>query len=61
MAEDETAGMQKAGMKEARFSKENEAQIGKLWEDGIWELAITKNKAEAEAMRKFVSDKKMGM
>jgi TRAP-type transport system periplasmic protein len=61
MAEDETAGMQKAGMKEARFSKENEAQIGKLWKEDIWKLAITKNKAEAEAMRKFVSDKKMGM
>ena len=61
MAQEEEVGMQKAGMKETRFSKENEARMGKLWEDGIWELAITKNKAEAEAMRKFVADKGMGM
>lgn len=61
MAKEEEAAMQKAGMREARFSKENEAKIGKLWEEGIWELAITKNKAEAEAMRKFVADKNMGM
>ena len=61
MAKAEETAMQKAGMKEARFSPAYEAQMGKLWEDGIWELAIAKNKGEAEAMRKFVAEKKMGM
>ena len=53
--------MQKAGMKETRLSKENEAQMGKLFAEGIWELAIAKNKAEAEEFRKLVADKGMGL
>ncbi len=61
LAKEEEAAMIKAGLKATRFSPPNEAKIGKLWEEGIWELAITKNKAEAEAMRKFVADKNMGM
>jgi TRAP-type C4-dicarboxylate transport system substrate-binding protein len=61
MAKDEEEELKKKGMKETRFSKENEAKIGKLWEEGIWSLAEKKNGAEAKAFRKFVADKKMGM
>lgn len=61
LAKEEEEGLKKKGMKETRFSKENEAKIGKLWENGVWGLVIKKNKAEAEALRKLVMDKKMGM
>ena len=58
---DEVEGYKKAGMKETRFSKANEAKIGSLWENGVWGLTEKKNGAEAKALRKLVADKKMGM
>lgn len=61
LAKEEEAGYKKAGMKEVRFSKANEAKMGGLWSQGIWGLVIKKNKGEAEAFRKLVNDKKMGM
>lgn len=61
MAVEEIDLMQKAGMKETRLSKENEAQMGKLFAEGVWELAVAKNKAEAEEFRKLVNDKGMGL
>ena len=61
MAVEEIDLMQKAGMKETRLSKENEAQMGKLFAEGIWDLAVSKNKAEAEEFRKLVTDKGMGL
>jgi hypothetical protein len=48
-------------MKETRLSKENEAQMGKLFAEGIWDLTVAKNKAEAEEFRKLVTDKGMGL
>lgn len=59
MAEEEIDLMKKAGMQETRLSKENEARLGPLFAEGVWELAMAKNKAEAEAFRKLVFDKKM--
>ncbi len=61
LADEEIVAMKKAGMKEARLSKENEARLGSLFAEGVWELAIAKNKAEAEAFRKLVNDKKMAL
>ena len=61
MAAEEIELMQKSGMRETRLSKENEAQIGKLFAEGVWELALGKNGAEAQEFRKLVNDKGMGL
>ena len=61
MAVEEIELMQKSGMREARLSKENEAQMGKLFAEGVWELALGKNGAEAQEFRKLVNEKGMGL
>lgn len=61
LASEEEKGLKAKGMTEVRFSKENEAKINSAFENGVWSLVINKNKAEAEALRKFVADKKMGL
>jgi len=61
LAAEEEAGYKKAGMKEVRFSKANEARIGGLWSQGIWGLVKKKHPKEAAALQKLVNDKKMGM
>jgi TRAP-type C4-dicarboxylate transport system substrate-binding protein len=61
MAIEEIEGMKKAGMREARLSKELEGRLGSLFADGVWDLALAKNKGEAETFRKLVNDKGMGL
>ena len=61
MAEEEVDLMKKAGMRETRLSPANEKRLGALFADGVWELAIGKNKAEAEQLRKLVNDRGMAL
>ena len=61
LAKEEEEALKKRGMSEVRFSPENQAKVGKLWEEGLWELARKKHGKEADAMRKAVADAKLGM
>ncbi len=61
LAAEEEKGMKAKGMSETRFSKANEAKIAKSFEDGVWGLVVAKSKAQGEELKKFVSDKKMGL
>ena len=59
MAAEELAEMKKAGMKEVRLSKAIEAKLNTWFSEGVWELAIAKNKKEAEDLRELVIKTKM--
>jgi len=61
LAEEERLGLEKQGMRETRFSPENEAKISGAFEEGVWSLVEGKNGAEAKALRNMVREKNMGL